>query len=91
MGRRGAATEHAASSHPAMIVLMRDIMVVAGRSRPLMEGNGDRFSLRAICDFGLDLGLGLRRRSRNTGSRGAGACRCRAHETGEGQHHHGRE
>ena len=78
-----------------MIMLVRAIMVIAGRSRPLMRDNGDRCSLGTIRDVGLDLSPGLdlgwdqRWRSRSAGRAGAGACRRGARKAGERQHHHG--
>jgi hypothetical protein len=69
-----------------MIMLVRDIVVMAGRSCPLMCDNGDRYSLGAIRELGLDLDLGLRWRSRSAGS--DGVCRCDARKAGERQHHH---
>ena len=42
MGCRSAATEHAAASRPAMIMLVRAVMLIAGRFRPLMRDSDDR-------------------------------------------------
>lgn len=78
-----------------MVMLLRAIVVMAGRCRPLMQDDGNRYSLGTLRDtgdlglgVGLDLGLGLRRGSRSAGRAGAGACRRGAHKAGERQHHH---
>lgn len=72
MWGRSAATEHAASSRPAMVMLVRAVVVMAGRYRPLMQDDGNRYSLGTLRDagnlgVGPGLGLGLRRGSRNAG------------------------
>lgn len=73
-----------------MVMLLRAIVVMTGRCRPLMQDNGDRYSLGTLRDLGLDLGLGLglRWRSRSAGGDGACACRRGARKAGERQHHH---
>lgn len=93
MGCRSAATQHAASRRPAVVMLVGDIMVMAGRSRPLMGNDYGWSNLSTVRDtrdlgVGLDLCLGLRRGSRSVGSDGASACRCDAHRAGERHHHH---
>lgn len=89
MRGRSAATEHAASRRPAMVMLVRAIVAMTGRRpRPLMRNSDDRQDLGTIRELGLDLGLGLHRSSRSAGRAGAGACRRRARKAGERQHHH---
>ena len=88
MRGRSAATEHAASRRPAMVMLVRAIVAMTGRPHPLMRNSDDRQNLGTIRELGLDLGLGLHRSSRSAGRAGAGACRRRARKAGERQHHH---
>lgn len=55
-----------------MVMLVRAVVVMAGRYRPLMQDDGNRYSLGTLRDagnlgVGPGLGLGLRRGSRSAG------------------------